>query len=465
MGWYRAGTVSVTKNSTAVVGTGTAFLANARVGDGFRGPDGAWYEVDNIVSNTTLSITPGYLGVTVAAGVYAIMPVQGYVKDSADALRQASSAAWQLVGQKSQPGGLASLDAAGVVPTAQLPTTDKITEGTTNRWWTNARTIASTLAGMVVTNSAVVLVTDSILTAIGKLQTQNTVSGWGVPGFKASPADLNSMDLGISKSFTTGVNTANSPYKFGSTTARFDAGSSGYKIGYADDNDEYHWAMMLFDRTSSAVAVRRSSGKNIRADDYLVLYPTGKTVLDATQLPAMFGATASAVGRSGIVPAPAAGDQAKFLAGDGTYKSVATTVSYGTITGYPTDSSAFVTELSRYQLKSDIVAANQIIAGVSFTTAAPPVLSNANNITSITRTAAGFYTVNLPRAVKAGWRAFCTSAGRSGSSYFDALQIDPGQAGVAGNTIKLIQIASPGGASSVDPNTGVAQFTLIGEWA
>ncbi|MGU9856252.1 hypothetical protein [Pseudomonas sp. LF245] len=463
MGWYRAGTVSVTKNSTAVVGTGTAFLANARVGDGFRGPDGAWYEVDNIVSNTTLSITPGYLGATVATGVYAIMPVQGYVKDSADALRQASSAAWQLVGQKSQPGGLASLDVTGVVPTAQLPTTDKITEGTTNRWWTNARSIGSTLGGMVLTNSAVVLVTDSILTAIGKLQTQNTVSGWGVPGFKASPADLNSMDLGISKSFTTGVNTANSPYKLGSTTTRFDAGSSGYKIGYADDTDEYHWAMMLFDRTSSAVAVRRSSGKNIRADDYLVLYPTGKTVLDATQLPAMFGATASAVGRSGIVPAPAAGDQAKFLAGDGTYKSVATTVSYGTITGYPTDSSAFVTELSRYQLKSDIVAANQVIAVGTFTTAAPPVLSASNNIASVTRVAVGTYTINMTRTLKAGFKVLGFTGGRGGSSYVDSFLVDWTTTG-SGNTA-AIRVLMVSGTTLVDPNSAPTQVVIIGEWA
>lgn len=90
MGWYKTGTVSVTKNSTAVIGTGTAFIANSRVGDSFRGPDGSWYEVNNIASDTALSIASPYLGNTAAAGVYALMPVQGYNKDTADQLRAAT---------------------------------------------------------------------------------------------------------------------------------------------------------------------------------------------------------------------------------------------------------------------------------------------------------------------------------------------------------------------------------------
>ena len=64
MPWYRAGTVSVTLNSNAVIGTGTAFLANSRVGDAFLGPDGGWYEITNIASNNALSITPNYRSAT-----------------------------------------------------------------------------------------------------------------------------------------------------------------------------------------------------------------------------------------------------------------------------------------------------------------------------------------------------------------------------------------------------------------
>lgn len=96
MTWYKTGTVQVTSGSNAVVGTGTAFIANARVGDAFSGPDGNWYEVINIVSNTSLGIYPIYRGASVATGgEYVIAPMEGYVKDSADALR----AATQVIGQ------------------------------------------------------------------------------------------------------------------------------------------------------------------------------------------------------------------------------------------------------------------------------------------------------------------------------------------------------------------------------
>jgi hypothetical protein len=86
--WYSAGTVAVTANSATVTGTGTAFSANARVGDAFRGPDGRWYEITNIASATVLSINPNYQGATASGQAYAIAPMQGYVKESADRLRQ-----------------------------------------------------------------------------------------------------------------------------------------------------------------------------------------------------------------------------------------------------------------------------------------------------------------------------------------------------------------------------------------
>lgn len=87
MPWYKSGAVAVTQNSNAVIGSGTAFIANSRVGDGFRGPDGGWYEVTNIASDTAMSISPNYQGATNNAGGYALAPLQGYVKESADALR------------------------------------------------------------------------------------------------------------------------------------------------------------------------------------------------------------------------------------------------------------------------------------------------------------------------------------------------------------------------------------------
>lgn len=90
MTWSKSGTVSVVQNSNAVIGTGTAFLASGHVGDAFIGPDGGLYEVTNIASDTAMSISPNYRGATNSAGSYALAPMQGYNKATADALREAS---------------------------------------------------------------------------------------------------------------------------------------------------------------------------------------------------------------------------------------------------------------------------------------------------------------------------------------------------------------------------------------
>lgn len=113
MPWYRTGTVSVTLNSTTVTGTGTQFAANSRVGDAFQGPDGRWYEVTNIASGTVISILPAYQGATASGGVYGLAPMQGYVKESADKLRQ-------IVDQwGSTLAGLGSVSTENVVPVAK----------------------------------------------------------------------------------------------------------------------------------------------------------------------------------------------------------------------------------------------------------------------------------------------------------------------------------------------------------
>ncbi len=88
MPWYRAGTVTATAGQTTISGDGTSFSANSRVGDAFQGPDGRWYEVTNIASATVMSILPAYQGPTIGGGAYGLAPMQGYVKESADRLRQ-----------------------------------------------------------------------------------------------------------------------------------------------------------------------------------------------------------------------------------------------------------------------------------------------------------------------------------------------------------------------------------------
>lgn len=88
MAWYKTGSVSVTSGQTTVTGIGTNFASNVRVGDGFKGPNGLWYEVVNVASQTVLGILPAYAGPTVTANTnYMIAPIQGYNKESADRLR------------------------------------------------------------------------------------------------------------------------------------------------------------------------------------------------------------------------------------------------------------------------------------------------------------------------------------------------------------------------------------------
>ncbi|MCX5470465.1 hypothetical protein OSH04_01915 [Alcaligenes sp. A-TC2] len=84
MAWYDTGVVKVTINSATVTGTGTKWLAGARQGEAFVAPDGRLYEVLNIASDTSLTLTKPYIGATATAQKYALAPMQGYVKELAD---------------------------------------------------------------------------------------------------------------------------------------------------------------------------------------------------------------------------------------------------------------------------------------------------------------------------------------------------------------------------------------------
>lgn len=180
MPWYKTGTVSVTQNSNAVSGTGTAFIANSRVGDAFRGPDGGWYEVTNIASDTAMSIAPNYQGVTNAAGVYALAPMQGYVKDSADALRALVN---QFGGVLAVLGNTPTLE--GVRHALNLTTADGLPEGEANKYLTNTGVLSVPLTGVDLVTTGVIVATDTILKALGKLQASKAdasrlSNGWAV---------------------------------------------------------------------------------------------------------------------------------------------------------------------------------------------------------------------------------------------------------------------------------------------
>ena len=73
--WYRTGTVALTNGSNRVTGTGTTWLGQATgpvIGNTFWGPDNKPYEVERVVSNTTLDLVEAYSGATVASTPYKI---------------------------------------------------------------------------------------------------------------------------------------------------------------------------------------------------------------------------------------------------------------------------------------------------------------------------------------------------------------------------------------------------------
>ncbi|SED31384.1 hypothetical protein SAMN04490185_3237 [Pseudomonas frederiksbergensis] len=208
MPWYKSGTVSVVLNSNAVIGADTAFIANSRVGDAFRGPDGGWYEVTNIAGDTAMSISPNYLGATNAAGAYALAPMQGYVKDSADALRA-------LVNQFGEQ-------------LAALTDTDGLSEGATNKYFTETRVRTALLSGLVLTEAEPVVEADSVLAAAGKLQAQVTgrlpLAGGKMTGAmnEATPVALASaatVDIGGAASNTVTISGTSTVTSLGTVAA------------------------------------------------------------------------------------------------------------------------------------------------------------------------------------------------------------------------------------------------------
>jgi hypothetical protein len=97
MAWYKVGTITVTNGSPTVTGSGTQWIANAQVGEALYAPDGRLYEITNIASDTSFTITPAYLGTTQSGQTYTIVPSQSYIRDlaaqAADLVNQYSTIA------------------------------------------------------------------------------------------------------------------------------------------------------------------------------------------------------------------------------------------------------------------------------------------------------------------------------------------------------------------------------------
>lgn len=114
MTWYRTGTAVFTNGNATVTGTGTAWIANASVGEGLIAPDGRIYEITAIASDTSLTISPAYLGSTASGQAYAVAPIRGRIAQllsETSATREFSSGAFAVISDVmtiSLPAGVTS---------------------------------------------------------------------------------------------------------------------------------------------------------------------------------------------------------------------------------------------------------------------------------------------------------------------------------------------------------------------
>jgi hypothetical protein len=261
MTWYKTGTVAVTPGSNAVIGTGTSLIANSRVGDAFRGPDGEWYEVTNIASDTALSIAPDYQGAAVAAGVYSLAPMQGYVKDSADALR----AATQVI-------------ASGVADMQEQVA---------------AATEAAESAGQ---SSASATEQAGIASSAAQVSAENKVAA-------QQAAQQSGTFAQASGEAAVRAETARDSIIQSEQAAAASAAA-------AEDSA---------DRAEEVTLGKAASGANNDITSLRAITSEGFDQLRQGIAP-MVGATANTAGKKGLAPAGAAGDQDKFLTAGGVYK-------------------------------------------------------------------------------------------------------------------------------------------------
>lgn len=102
MAYYKTGVITVAAGGDVVIGTGTAWVDNVRVGDMIRLPNGQMHEILSRSSDTELAIYPAYSGPSADAQPYFVTPVPGYGKKLYDelalAVRQFGDGAEKLEG-------------------------------------------------------------------------------------------------------------------------------------------------------------------------------------------------------------------------------------------------------------------------------------------------------------------------------------------------------------------------------
>jgi hypothetical protein len=209
MAWYKTGTISVTNGSATVTGSGTAWIANAAIGEALYAPDGRLYEITNIASDTSMTITPAYLGTTQSGQTYTIVPSQSYIRDlaaqAADLVNNYSTIA-NTIGQGKFPDG--ELSDLGFKFADDLDTgfyrsgTNEVTfvAGGVAQFKYNASGVSFVTGGTLVGTTATQTLTNKTISA-----DNNTLSGIAASSFVLSNASGNIDGSAAQKAIPTGV--------------------------------------------------------------------------------------------------------------------------------------------------------------------------------------------------------------------------------------------------------------------
>ncbi len=240
--WYKAGTVSVTNGSATVGGAGTAWVASVQIGDAIHLPDGRAYEITAVASNTSLTVSPAYMGSTASAQAYRIQPTRGLVQRLIDTINT-----WLANQQAYLEGALAGRFGAGTAALPGISFANDIDTGISRTAENQMGISTGGVRRVLVTKSAAQIdvnvtgsatVGSTIDQTAGKLLTTG-YGGLGATIALTSSDNLNAIAFGGLYFNSSGGNTAGNNYPVSSAGAliaiyRSSTGASQIYITYSD---------------------------------------------------------------------------------------------------------------------------------------------------------------------------------------------------------------------------------------
>lgn len=199
---------------------------------------------------------------------------------------------------------------------------DGVTLTGTNFTNSGVRSVASGTANGTIAVNTNGTTADVAVTGLGSAAyTNSTDYATAAQGAKADtavqPADLSSYVTKDTTQTITGEKTFSGIMNYSAGKTYILAGNGGTKLGY--------WSYDIDGGSNITLQTMTASTRNInfKTNNGGKVTYNGSEIAKVSDLPSvMTGASAGDAGASGLVPAPAAGDQGKFLQGDGTWATL-----------------------------------------------------------------------------------------------------------------------------------------------